>query len=318
MKKILKIVLLIILLMGVLFILTACANQDGKINESTNSLKQETLSGSNTNKIETTTDYSKYKGIWQNPADSSIPDEELIIKSIENDKITFDYEIYRLTSFENGVAILKNNIATFDIKNEMDWNIKGQIELKENSVIFTIKEGSNEYLEPSSITFTQKSNSSILQGDTLNNAVTENKPNATIYVGTTGNFKKYEVIVYEELSPQEQAEMLINEIGYKLGYQIMIKEITSGKGGMTIDFDPDSAPFDLKNTYKGNGEEEYKVSGEANIAYTIFDSIKETLQKYFGASMDVYMLKDGKEINIKSVNPAIRIKSTEPYKGSAN
>lgn len=146
----------------------------------------------------------------------------------------------------------------------------------------------------------------------------DSKEKVTLYIGTTNNFKTYETEIYANLSVEEKAQLIINEIGAKLGYQVMIKEIYSGKGGMSIDFDKDSAPFDLKTTYRGNGEEEHKVSGDTNVINTIFDSIKETLQKYFGKTMDVYFQKDGKDIEIDSVTPAIKINSQEPYKGSGN
>ena len=147
--------------------------------------------------------------------------------------------------------------------------------------------------------------------NTTNSTTNNTLDKANIYVGTANNFKTYEVSISKDLSVTDQAEALIKEIGFKMGYQIMIVDITSGKGGMSVNFDKDSAPFDITNTYRGNGEEEYKVSGQENIARTIFDSIKETLQKNYGSTMDVYLLKNDSDIEINS----IKIKSTEPYKG---
>ena len=144
-----------------------------------------------------------------------------------------------------------------------------------------------------------------------NNTTNNSLDKANIYVGTANNFKTYEVSISKELDVTDQAEALIKEIGFKMGYQIMIIDITSGKGGMSVNFDKDSAPFDVTNTYRGNGEEEYKVSGQENVARTIFDSVKETLQKNYGSTMDVYLLKNDSDIEINS----IKIKSTEPYKG---
>lgn len=189
---------------------------------------------------------------------------------------------------------------------------------KENTTQNTNKNtNTNANTNANTSTNTSKATNTVTQNTATPNTVANNNSGKDLlYIGTKNNYKTYEITVNKELEVTDQAEALINEIGFKLGYQIMVKDISSGKGGMTIDFDKDSAPFDLKNTYRGNGEEVHKVSGEANIANTIFDSIKETLQKYFGATMDVYFQKDSKDIEINNVTPAIKINSLEPYKGS--
>ena len=162
-------------------------------------------------------------------------------------------------------------------------------------------------------TSTNASTNSNTNTQTPSNTTTNNTSDKNyLYVGTTNNFKTYEVSINKDLEVVDQAEALIRELGFKIGYQIMIKDITSGKGGMTVNFDKDSAPFDITSTYRGNGEEEYKISDKENVAKTIFDSIKETLQKYFGATMDIYLQKDDGDIEINS----IKINSNEPYKGS--
>ena len=119
--------------------------------------------------------------------------------------------------------------------------------------------------------------------------------------------------MYDTEPVTTQAEMLINEISYRVGYQIYVKEVYSGKGGMTISLSSDSAPFDVVNTYRGNGTEDYKTYDQEDTAYTIFDSIKETLQQYFGRSMDVYLAEEDGDIVIDSVSPAITIKADKPY-----
>ena len=81
--------------------------------------------------------------------------------------MTFDYEIDGITSFTNATAKLNKDTATFDIKNEGNWNIKGTMTFANNSVKFTIKESSVEDNIPThSTTFSVKSNKSILQGKT--------------------------------------------------------------------------------------------------------------------------------------------------------
>lgn len=178
-----------------------------------------------------------------------------------------------------------------------------------NNAVAAKENSTNNTQQPTNNTKQQTNNSNTEQSNTA-------LKKATIYVGTINNFKTYQVDISNELSVEDQAQALINEIGFKLGYQIMIKDVSSGKGGMTINFDPDSAPFDLKNTYRGNGTEEYKTNGINETANTIFDSIKETLQKYFGSTMPVYLIKNDGDIVIESANPQIKIDHTKPYTGS--
>ncbi|MBQ8116929.1 MAG: hypothetical protein IJ147_02530 [Lachnospiraceae bacterium] len=145
------------------------------------------------------------------------------------------------------------------------------------------------------------------------NAANDSKNKTYVYVGRDGKFTTYEATVYDTEPVTTQAEMLINEISYRVGYQIYVKEVYSGKGGMTISLSSDSAPFDVVNTYRGNGTEDYKTYDQEDTAYTIFDSIKETLQQYFGRSMDVYLAEEDGDIVIDSVSPAITIKADKPY-----
>ena len=133
---------------------------------------------------------------------------------------------------------------------------------------------------------------------------------AKLYVGTAGNYSTYDVEIVGSNPTTDKAESIINEISYKLGYRIYIKEVYSGKGGMTVDLSADSAPFDLTNTYKGNGEEAYRTYSAEDTTKAIFSSINKSLKSYFGESMDIYFSKDGSDISANGVN----IKSTEPYK----
>ena len=105
-------------------------------------------------------DYDSYIGTWRN-GDSSIPDDELIIKSIEDDEITFDYIVYRTASFEDEVATIEDGIASFDIND----SIKGTIKLKDDKVTFTIKESSNELISNGSTVYKKKYDKSILSGE---------------------------------------------------------------------------------------------------------------------------------------------------------
>ena len=106
---------------------------------------------------------SSYKGIWQYYTNMpDIPEMELCINSIDNNKINFTYDVYRITGFENVNAELNGNIANFEINNDYS-NVKGTITFENNSVIFTITESTDEFVKPETITFTVKSENSILR-----------------------------------------------------------------------------------------------------------------------------------------------------------
>ena len=142
-------------------------NTENKAENKNNTQSTENKTTNDTQKNETKVDntqneQNEMKGVWQYP-DSTYPDEELIIKSIENNKITFDYIIDGITSFDNVVANLDKNIATFDVKNDGDWNIKGTMTFKDNKLILDIKESSNEYIPVKTTTFSIKTNKSVLQ-----------------------------------------------------------------------------------------------------------------------------------------------------------
>ena len=140
---------------------------------------------------------------------------------------------------------------------------------------------------------------------------------ATIYIGTTSKFETFEVDVDDTLSVEDRAKYLIKQVGDAIGYDIIVNEIFSGKGGMTVDLKAESAPFNVTDTYVGDGEEKYHMNDINETVYTIFDSIKETLQKYFGATMDVWFTKEDEQIVIKDGdNIILEIPQYEPYEGS--
>ncbi len=137
----------------------------------------------------------------------------------------------------------------------------------------------------------------------------ENIEEVSIYVGTGDEYKEVKCNIGSELSVEDKAAAIINEIGYAIGYQVSTIEITSGKGGFSVGFSADSAPFDVENTYRGNGEEVYPVKGQEEVAKVVFDSIKESFKKYFGESVDVYYSLNDGDITIGSIT----ISATEPY-----
>ena len=132
---------------------------------------------------------------------------------------------------------------------------------------------------------------------------------SVILVGKDGNFKEIIVDISSELSVEDQAAAIISEIGYAIGYQVTALDITNGKGGFSVDFSSDSAPFDVENTYRGNGEEAVPVNGQDEAAKVVFDSIKASFKKYFGDSVDVYFMLNGGDVTVGSIS----FSSVEPY-----
>ncbi len=133
--------------------------------------------------------------------------------------------------------------------------------------------------------------------------------NTTIYTGTEDNFEEFNLNIDKSGSATYQASQILEAIGDILGYRLIANDITDGKGGMTIDFNSNSAPFNTNDSYIGN--EQYTTTND-NLAFTIFDSIEKTLQEYFGQNLDVWFSLDSGSITINDVTIPI----TEPYQGS--
>ena len=133
--------------------------------------------------------------------------------------------------------------------------------------------------------------------------------NTTIYIGTEDNFEEFNLNIDKSDSATYQASQILEAIGDILGYRLIANDITDGKGGMTIDFNSNSAPFNTNDSYIGN--EQYTTTND-DLAFTIFDSIEKTLQEYFGQNLDVWFSLDSGSITINDVTIPI----TEPYQGS--
>lgn len=148
--------------------------------------------------------------------------------------------------------------------------------------------------------------------------ITDMQEKTKVFVGTTDKFESFDVTINTDVAQVEDtAELLIDEIAKIIGYEIKINEVTSVAGGMSVNLKEDSAPFDVKNTYIGNNTEKYHLDDLENIVYTIFDSINETLQQYYGENLKVYFSKDGNDIVIDTITSVFRIVTTEPYDGSS-
>ena len=156
----------------------------------------------------------------------------------------------------------------------------------------------------------EKNNTSNNKSDSNTTSQSEENQeyNTTIYIGTEDNFEEFTVNIDKSGSATYQASQILEAIGDILGYRLIANDITDGKGGMTIDFNSNSAPFNTNDSYIGN--EQYTTNDD--LAFTIFDSIEKTLQEYFGQNLDVWFSLDSGSITINDVTIPI----TEPYQGS--
>jgi len=119
---------------------------------------------------------------------------------------------------------------------------------------------------------------------------------ATLYIGTeSAGFREYPMIYEGTLTP----ELLIQGIADLTGWDLTLAEaVTSGKGGMSVCLSNESALFigppDPQN-------EEFHMYDSAQLAQTILDSIKKTLQTGFtgeGGSpdaLDIYYYMEGEQ-----------------------
>lgn len=137
-----------------------------------------------------------------------------------------------------------------------------------------------------------------------------------VYVGMEDNFKEFNFKMDDNLSEQQQANSLINEIGRIIGYKLLVNDIAKGKDGITINFNSNSAPFNTIDSYVG--KEEYTIADYSTIVYTIFDSIDKTLKEYFGASYGIWFTLEDGEITITDVVPTLYLPFSEPYQGSSH
>ena len=139
----------------------------------------------------------------------------------------------------------------------------------------------------------------------------------TLYIGTydaegNGSFQEFPFVSSGEVTP----ENLIAAMGELTGWDLTLSEddpVTTGKGGMTVSFAPESAIF------TGPPEEqkdEFHMYSSDQLCYTIFDSIQKTLRENFSPenpeALDIYYCTDGStEIELDNLGVVVPI--DEPY-----
>ena len=107
-----------------------------------------------------------YIGVWQDfeKSNTEIPERELIVKGIENNKINFDLYVYRTAINTDMVATLDGNVATFDCEGgKYDAIIKGTLKFENNKVILNVESCSEGTIPTGITTFEIKSATSKLK-----------------------------------------------------------------------------------------------------------------------------------------------------------
>lgn len=155
------------------------------------------------------------------------------------------------------------------------------------------------------------SDNNIVNDEKLNTS--NDEYNTILYIGMEDNFEEYKVNINKNTDVMEQAKQIVEEIGKTIGYNIEVVDIVNGKGGITVNFNSNSAPFNL-DAYIGNGKIE--INDNKVLVYTIFDSIQKTLKEYFGGNPDIWYVVEDQEIIIDTIKPELYLPYEEPYQGS--
>ena len=103
-------------------------------------------------------DLNDYVGVWQYFEGGENPEMEIIIKSVSDSTVNFDYVVYRIASFDGIEASLDKDIATFSTD-----EITGSISFEEGKIVLKTDKSSNGNIKPGTIEFTIKTNESALQ-----------------------------------------------------------------------------------------------------------------------------------------------------------
>ena len=118
---------------------------------------------------------------------------------------------------------------------------------------------------------------------------------AVLYIGMEGSQQEYPLEYTGELTP----EVLIQGIAETTGWDLTLADaVTTGSGGMTVSFSRQSALFTGPPEPQ---KEEFHMFGVDQLAQTILDSIKATLQQNFvdtaaggdPASLEIYYCMEG-------------------------
>ena len=164
------------------------------------------------------------------------------------------------------------------------------------------------------------------QGGEPSSSVAENSSSSepesvpTIYIGTyeedgSESFTAYPYVSSGETTPEELIQAMAELTGWDLTLSAD-DPVTSGKGGMTVSFAPESAIFTGPPTEQ---KEEFHMFSADQLCTTIFDSVQKTLQENFSPAnpeaLDIYYCTDG-STEIQLDNLGIVLPIEEPYSHS--
>ena len=149
----------------------------------------------------------------------------------------------------------------------------------------------------------------------LQNNNVSNNLEATLYIGTEGNFKEYTVEI-DSLSPENLLKAMSELTDWNLD---LAADITTGKGGMSVCLSNNSALFMGPPDPQ---KDEFHMFDTETLCHTILDSIKKTLQENFvyeggdPDSIDIYFYMDGeKPLTLETLG--MRWSMEEPYSWEA-
>lgn len=111
---------------------------------------------------------SDSKNVWQYfNGSTDVPENEFVIENVSSDTVTFSFLAYRLDDFESVTAKIDDDgIIRFEnVSGTVDnSSISGDINVSDNSIIFTISGSNHPYFESGSeFVFTVQSNQSALR-----------------------------------------------------------------------------------------------------------------------------------------------------------
>ena len=147
------------------------------------------------------------------------------------------------------------------------------------------------------------------------NNISNNNSEATLYIGTEGNFKEYTVEI-SSLSPENLLKAMSELTDWNLD---LAADITTGKGGMSVCLSNNSALFMGPPDPQ---KDEFHMFDTETLCHTILDSIKKTLQENFvyeggdPDSIDIYFYMEGeKPLTLENLGMSWSLE--EPYSWEA-
>ena len=147
------------------------------------------------------------------------------------------------------------------------------------------------------------------------NNISNNNSEATLYIGTEGNFKEYTVEI-DSLSPENLLKAMSELTDWNLD---LAADITTGKGGMSVCLSNNSALFMGPPDPQ---KDEFHMFDAETLCHTILDSIKKTLQENFvyeggdPDSIDIYFYMEGeKPLTLENLGMSWSLE--EPYSWEA-